>query len=158
MPPCRTWRRDSIASLSTCRSLLYCLGVKLPRQVLVVEDDAAVRGVLTTVLNRNGYQVESADSAEAAVAFLDHAFDAIVSDWQMGEHDGVWLLEQVRRRNPETVRVLISGGGPGEVSVGPANAVQHYLPKPLELARLLRTLAGPKPSESSAAPGGAGGS
>ena len=112
------------------------------RQILVVEDDAQVRGLLTSVLHRSGFEVASASSAEDAVQFLDRPFDAIVSDWQMGEHDGVWLLEQARRRAPGVRRVLISGGGPGTVSVGPSLAVQYYLPKPLHMAKLIETLSG----------------
>ncbi len=110
------------------------------KQVLVVEDDKIVRELLSVALRRSGFEVSVADSAESAVQFLDKTFHAVVSDWEMGEHDGVWLLEQARRKNPEVRRVLISGGRPRMVDVGPSAAVQHYLPKPLELSELIKML------------------
>ena len=72
-------------------------------RVLVVDDDEAVARSLARVVRAHA-RVEVAHSAAAALAkFAEKPFDAVVSD-----HDGRWLLEDVRRRSPAMRRILVS--------------------------------------------------
>ena len=68
-----------------------------PAMVLVVDDDAAVRHVLSTVLCEEGYAVRQAGSAQQALELLRASGDVptVLSDLKMPEHDGIWLLDQV---------------------------------------------------------------
>lgn len=82
------------------------------REVLLVDDDPlVVEGLLKSLRKfRKAWAVEVVNSAAAAVEALERKpRDAIVSDARMPEADGAWLMNEVQRRWPETVRVLLTG-------------------------------------------------
>lgn len=69
-------------------------------------------------------------------------FDVVVSDIRMPEMDGAVLLGEVRRRHPDTVRVILSGYADKDVvfqTIGPAHI---YLSKPCDPEALRRAIAG----------------
>nr|WP_169747453.1 ATP-binding protein [Belnapia moabensis] len=80
--------------------------------VLLVEDDALVRGAMAATLVELGYQVLEAEDADAALAAFKVAagVDAVVTDLTMpGSMDGLELAETVRARSPELPVVLVTG-------------------------------------------------
>jgi CheY-like chemotaxis protein len=80
--------------------------------VLLVEDDALVRGAMAATLVELGYQVLEAEDADAALAAFKVAagVDAVVTDLTMpGSMDGLELVETVRARSPELPVVLVTG-------------------------------------------------
>jgi two-component system, chemotaxis family, chemotaxis protein CheY len=69
-------------------------------QILVVEDDAAIRGLVTEVLRDDGYEVrEAANGVEALAALEGHEPDLIVLDLMMPVMDGWAFVEECRRRS-----------------------------------------------------------
>ncbi len=67
-------------------------------KVLVVEDEADSRDILTFVLEQEGAEVTAVTSAEEALeAFADSSFDLIISDIGMPEVDGYTLMTQIRK-------------------------------------------------------------
>ena len=81
------------------------------RRVLVVEDDSLVRGLLRRMLTEAGYQAESRENADSALAALDlrvKEWDVVVSDYRLPGISGLSFLEQVRARHPHVRVVLMS--------------------------------------------------
>jgi DNA-binding NtrC family response regulator len=79
-------------------------------KILVVDDEALIRDVLSRRLTQWGHEVVMAPSAEAALAEMEKAPAQIVfSDVIMPLHDGLWLAKQLRERWPETIIVAVSG-------------------------------------------------
>lgn len=79
-------------------------------QVLVVDDEAPIRKLLTRWLKSWGYAVKTAASAEDALAMMAAEPAAImVCDIEMPEHDGLWLAEQVLARWPATAIIMGTG-------------------------------------------------
>lgn len=78
------------------------------KKVLVVDDcDEDRNRVISAV---DGYfEVISATNAEAALSLVGEDVVAVLSDYQMPGHSGVWLLSEVARRAQYTQRVLITG-------------------------------------------------
>jgi two-component system, OmpR family, response regulator MprA len=71
-------------------------------RILVVDDNLAVREAVARSLSRRGCGVTTAPDAERALELIeDQAFDAVVSDFQMTGHDGLWLWKQAARTRPE---------------------------------------------------------
>jgi two-component system response regulator (stage 0 sporulation protein F) len=67
-------------------------------QILVVEDDAVIRGLLSEVLRDDGYEVsEAANGAEALAYLTGHTPDLIVLDLMMPVMDGWTFVEECRR-------------------------------------------------------------
>ena len=81
-----------------------------PCQVLVVDDDPAIRACLTAVLKSAGYDVAAAkDGIEALLSISESAPDIIISDLNMPRMSGFDLLSEVRRRFPWIVTIAMSG-------------------------------------------------
>ncbi len=68
-------------------------------RILVVDDDAAVRGVVTDVLREEGYQVDAAcNGRQPLAAFRKHPPDALVLDLEMPIMDGPTLMLRERTK------------------------------------------------------------
>lgn len=79
-------------------------------QVLVVDDEAPVRALLTRMLTAWGYAVRTAASADEALAVMTAEPAAVmVCDIGMPERDGLWLAEQVHAQWPATAIVMATG-------------------------------------------------
>ena len=65
--------------------------------VLVVDDDASIRNILTRVLEARGASVTAVETAQEALALIQTVRpDLLLSDLQMPERDGYWLISEVR--------------------------------------------------------------
>src|SRR3954471_15339257 len=113
-----------------------------PPTVLVVDDDRAVREVLSAVLREEGYAVRQAEGAEAALQMLrGDDLPLVLCDMKMPEHDGVWLLDQVLQRHPHAAVVMLTGYGDTESAVECLKrGASDYLLKPPRLTELVRAV------------------
>jgi DNA-binding NtrC family response regulator len=79
-------------------------------RILVVDDEAPIRDILTRRLTQWGHDVVAANGAEAAIAaMVARPAEIVFCDVIMPVFDGVWLAEQIRERWPQTVFVAVSG-------------------------------------------------
>ncbi|PKG31807.1 PAS domain S-box protein, partial [Methanoregula sp.] len=100
--------------------------------VLYVDDEANLLDIARIYLERTGdFTVETAISAPEALALLqERAFDAIVSDYQMPEMDGIAFLHQVRTSGDTIPFILFTGRGREEVVIQALNeGADFYLQK-----------------------------
>lgn len=108
-------------------------------RILVVEDDPVFRIPLCAVLAAAGFDVRSAESAEAAEGLLAQGpVDVVLSDVGLPRMDGATLAS----RHPDTPFVLMTGSLPAESSASGAlpPTVRACLVKPLDIAQLLALL------------------
>ncbi len=109
-------------------------------RVLVVDDEAAVRGIVAQLLGRDGYLATTANGAEEALKQLkeDPAFDLVMSDVMMPGVDGLSLLDRIGVDHPGTPVVMFTAVHDIHVAT---NAFRRgaidYLLKPFERAQLL---------------------
>jgi DNA-binding NtrC family response regulator len=79
-------------------------------RILVVDDEAPIRDILSRRLTQWGHEVLTVPGAEAAIEEMAKSPVQIVfSDVIMPVFDGVWLAKQIRERWPGTVIVAVSG-------------------------------------------------
>jgi DNA-binding NtrC family response regulator len=79
-------------------------------RILVVDDEASIREILSRRLTQWGHEVVTANGAEAALIEMAAAPAQIVfSDVIMPLFDGVWLAKEIRERWPAVVVVAVSG-------------------------------------------------
>ena len=118
--------------------------VKQPEiEVLIVDDDASILGVVSEVLEDDGYAVTTAGSGEEAVAILrDKQFSLVMSDIRLPGINGVEVLEHVKHVSPRTNVIMITSHASLETSV---DAIKHgaydYLMKPFEDLSLISSAA-----------------
>jgi two-component system NtrC family response regulator len=108
-------------------------------RVLIVEDDADQRRLVAGVLRAEGFVVAEAPGLPAALAELRRApIDLVLSDWQLGDGDGMELLGWVRGEHPGTGFVMATAYGSIAHAVEAVRAgADDYLPKPFERGALL---------------------
>ena len=102
-------------------------------RILIVDDEATIRDILSRRLTQWGHEVVTADGAEAALTEMQKSPAEIVfSDVIMPLFDGVWLAKEIRQRWPATVIVAVSGAQEMETVV---KMRQHgaidYVTKPI---------------------------
>jgi two-component system cell cycle sensor histidine kinase/response regulator CckA len=111
------------------------------RTALLVDDEEPVRRLAERALCRRGWQVVSAESAEAALALLEgrtEALSLLITDVVMPGMDGPSLVQRVRERWPELPAILVSGYAEEMIRQGAMNESTSFLPKPYTLQTLLK--------------------
>jgi two-component system, NtrC family, response regulator HydG len=107
-------------------------------KILVVDDDAAHRLMLKTVLSDDGYEIaEAGDGAEAVAAVEEQFYDLILMDLKMANMDGVEALRRIKALSPGIPVIIMTA----YASVGTAvNALKagasDYLTKPVDIDEL----------------------
>src|SRR5437762_7182307 len=80
-------------------------------RILVIDDDAQVRGAVRRVLERAGHTVVDVADGEAGIrAHRERPTDLIITDIFMPEQDGIETIQQLRREFPRVKIIAISGG------------------------------------------------
>ena len=104
------------------------------KQILVVDDEANLRRVLTAQLQRDGYDVHTAEDGEAALAYLkEHHIDLVITDLRMPKVDGMDLLRAALRDDPSRPVVMITAHGTVDTAVEAMKAgAFDYLAKPFD--------------------------
>jgi len=113
-PACHQGSGDG--ALPAARALLR------PLHILLVEDDATIRGVATRLLRRDGHRVTAVESGEAALSLLNSSAestvcDALVTDIGLPGMSGWQLIEAVRTVSPALPIVVASGWGQSVTSI-----------------------------------------
>jgi len=110
--------------------------------ILLVDDDAALRELITLRLEANGFRVESVGSGEAALAQLALARpDAVLTDMQMPGIDGMALFRSIHSRDPALpVIVLTAHGTIPDAVAATQQGLFGYLTKPYDAAVLVDLL------------------
>lgn len=115
------------------------------RDILIADDNAALRQSLKTVLEAAGYRVRLArDGAEALALQNEHAADVLITDIFMPKADGFEAIDSFRKSFPGTKIVAMSGGAKRVKSEYLSSAaligVDATLKKPFQREALLQTL------------------
>lgn len=104
-----------------------------PYRLLLVDDEPNVLAALRRVLQRENYELHFAGSGREALSILGaQQIHLIISDFQMPEMNGSELLAQVRKRWPDTIRIMLTGNANTEAVMGSveAGAVYRLILKP----------------------------
>lgn len=109
------------------------------RRVLLVDDEASILMGLRRLLGRRKMEITAVPTALDALKLLRMGeFDAIIADYKMPEHDGVWLMRQVAQGHPNVVRILMSGYEIPDIEyIQQQGIVHHWAQKPIEMQELL---------------------
>lgn len=101
--------------------------------ILVVDDEVSLRDILGEILAEAGYEVETAANGAEAITLLGtKEYDAVLSDVNMPDVDGLGFLRAVRERDLDVPVILMSGAPDLQSSL---QAIEYgalrFLPKPL---------------------------
>ena len=112
-------------------------------RILVVDDEADIRGLLKEILSEEGYEVEvAADAGQARFSRATQVPDLVLLDIWMPDTDGITLLREWSNEASDTCPVvMMSGHGTVDTAVEATRlGAYDFVEKPLSLAKLLRTV------------------
>jgi len=114
-------------------------------RILVIDDDAQVRGAVRRILERAGHTVEDVGDGNAGLrAHRERPADLIITDIFMPERDGIETIRELRRESPQVKIIAISGGDRTHTLDLRKDAellgASRALRKPFELAELLQAV------------------
>lgn len=110
-------------------------------RLLLVDDHADTRGVLSRLLVKCGHEVVTADSAAKALEILDSGrFDALISDIGLPETSGYELVRQAKQRHPLKGIALSGLGMEEDVRRSLEAGFDHHLTKPINFQELQSVL------------------
>ncbi len=106
---------------------------KSKASILVVDDEPAMRLLVTSILKGEGHEVTAAANGEEALQLIErHHYHLVITDLKMPGMSGVALLERVKQDDPETAVILLTAFGTVEGAVeAMRKGATHYLLKPL---------------------------
>ena len=110
------------------------------KKILVVDDEDALRTVLSIGLTSQGYNVVStvSDGDEAISELQKETFDLVVLDIKMPRVNGFEVLKFVKEKHPETKVVMLAGFADfGNVIDVKKLGAEDFVAKPFDLANLL---------------------
>ena len=110
--------------------------------ILIIDDEKAIRKTLSEILSFEGYDiVEAADGEEGLKQFKDKTYDVVLCDIKMPKLDGMEFLQKAMEHNPDVPVIMISGHGNIETAVEAVKkGAYDFIQKPPDLNRLLITI------------------
>ena len=108
--------------------------------VLIVEDNESMREVLALILSRRGHRCETAANGREAMEKIEQgSFDAVVTDVEMPEMDGIALTNELTRHHPHLPVMIITGSWDDchmELALTTCGA-REFLKKPFDVSEFV---------------------
>lgn len=113
--------------------------------ILVVDDEDAIRGLINITLTNAGYNVLEAQNGKVASRLLAQDVpDLLITDLLMPEKEGIELIQEVRTHYPKLPIIAMSGAQTEKtglyLKMAGSLGADYTLAKPFALADLLRTV------------------
>ncbi len=110
-----------------------------PGSVLIIDDEAAIRESLETLLEMEGYDVQSAATAEEGLTRIgDRPYDLVLLDLALPDRNGIDLLAELHRHDPQLAVIMITAYGTVENAVKAMQAgATNFVQKPWDNEKLL---------------------
>ena len=107
--------------------------------ILIVDDESAVRKLLSEVVKRMGHApIEAANGKEAYDKFRNASIDLSFLDIHMPELDGISCLETLKSIDPEAVVIVMTGYPSAETIIETIEDDGYtYIAKPLEVHQIM---------------------
>jgi two-component system, NtrC family, response regulator AlgB len=111
-------------------------------KLLIVDDEKNIRGSLVTFFESLGHEARAAESGPKAMSALAETdFDLVLSDYRMAEMNGLELLQEIRRRHPDALVILMTAYATVENAVAAMKAGAYdYVTKPFSLEQIRHTV------------------
>jgi len=109
-------------------------------RILLVDDNLNILKLYEEILSGEGYQLTKATSGEMAIEALENqAFDMVITDLNMGNMDGLKVLERAKEVHPETMVIVMTGNTDIEYAIEALRLhADDYILKPFRIHHLLK--------------------
>lgn len=110
--------------------------------ILVVDDDAAIRKSLSSILSEEGYLVETVESGKEAIRSSEKSrFDIALVDIKLPDMEGTELLSRLKENQPHLIMIIMTGFPTLENAMKTVNeGADGYILKPFDVQKLLEMI------------------
>lgn len=118
----------------------------MPKKVLVVDDSALMRKIVVKNIREAGFEVEfveASDGKEGLEKFQGGGIDVVLSDWNMPNMDGLTMVKEIRKLDPDKkvpIIMITTEGSADKVKEAVLAGANNYLAKPFTPDRLREKL------------------
>ena len=111
-------------------------------RILIVDDDENIRKVLATILEEEGYNAESVDTAKKGIEKSESSFyNLALIDIHLPDMEGIELLAKMHETKPRMRKIIITGYPTLENAVAAVNkGADAYILKPFDVEKILATI------------------
>ena len=105
----------------------------MKKRILIIDDDVDICSLLSRFLTRNGYETDTAQTANKGLAKIKESFfDVVFCDYRLGDKDGSEVLMGIKEVSPSTVVLIITGYSDIKTAVNVIKqGAYDYITKPL---------------------------
>jgi len=114
----------------------------MAEKMLVIDDEDIVLESCRKIFTEEGFEVVTTNSAQEGLQLIsDSSFEIVLCDWKMPGFDGMDVVEEVDRRSPDTVIVMVSGyPSVGRATEAMKRGAMDYVPKPFSPEEIIQTV------------------
>ena len=111
-------------------------------RILIIDDDENIRKVLQTILEDEGYGVETADTAKKGIEKSEKTFyNLALIDVRLPDMEGIELLSKLHSNKPKMRKIIVTGYPTLQNAVSAVNkGADAYVMKPFEVEKILQTI------------------
>lgn len=111
-------------------------------RILVVDDNESIRKVLATILEEEGYAVDTAENGKEAIEKSNAKFyNLALIDIKLSDMEGIELLTRIRDTTPKMRKIIITGYPSLQNAIKALNkGVDAYLVKPFDMDKVMSTI------------------
>ena len=111
-------------------------------RILIIDDDESIRRVLATILEDEGYVVDSAETGKKGIEKTETAFfNLALIDVRLPDMEGIELLGKIRDTKPKMRKLIVTGYPTLQNAVAAVNkGADAYIMKPFDVELMLQTI------------------
>ncbi len=111
-------------------------------RILIIDDDENIRKVVSAILRDKGYDVDTAETGNQAIAKThENTYDLMLADIRLPDMEGTELLTKVRDTTPKIRKVIVTGYPTLQNAVSAVNkGADAYIMKPFDIELMLQTI------------------
>ena len=114
----------------------------IPKRVLIVDDEENFRHMLSVILVKEGYEVETASNGDEALQkVIASPFDQVLCDIRMPRMDGLEFLREKRKKGADVITIMMSAYGTVDIAIEAMKlGAYDYISKPFKPDEIILTL------------------
>jgi DNA-binding NtrC family response regulator len=111
-------------------------------RILVIDDDENIRKVIKTILEDEGYVIETAETAKIGIEKSQKGFyNLALIDVRLPDMEGIELLSKLRETKPKMRKIIVTGYPTLQNAVAAVNkGADAYVMKPFDVEKILQTI------------------
>jgi len=113
-----------------------------PARILIIDDDDNIRKVLQTILEDEGYHVETAETANKGIEKTEESFfNLALIDVRLPDMEGIELLTKLKETKPKIRKIIVTGYPTLQNAMSAVNSgADGYVLKPFDVEKILVTI------------------